>query len=82
MSSVVPKRYKDSRMIFLGERRCCNVLPPAQPFNRPHVITTPQNNGPQLRSLYGSLTRPHSGASSLADIGVCSLHLFHIKALR
>lgn len=79
MSSVVPEHYKDSRMIFPGERRRYNVLPPAQPFNRPRVITTPQNNGAQLRSLYGSLTRPRSGASSLADIGVCSLHLSHIR---
>lgn len=79
MSSVVPERYKESRMIFPGERRRCNALPPPQPFNRPRVITTSQNNGPQLKSRYCSLTCPRSGASSPADIAVCSLHLFHIR---
>lgn len=80
MSSVVPEHYKDSRTIFPGERRRYNVLPPAQPFNRPRVITTPQNNGAQLRSLHGSLTRPRGGASAPADIRGSSLHLSHIRA--
>lgn len=65
--------------MFPGERRRCNALPPPQPFSRPRVITTSQNNGPQLKSLYCSLTRPRGAASSLAGIAVCSLHLFHIR---
>lgn len=79
MSSVLLEHYKESRMIFPGERQRCNALPPPRPFDRPRVITTSQNNGPQRKSLYCSLTRPRSGASSPADIAACSLHLFHIR---
>ena len=73
MSSLVPERHKESGAIFPGE-------PPApQPFGRPGVISTSQTKGAQLKPLDGSLTRPRSSASSLADSAVCSSHLFHIR---